>query len=86
MDNLTGSVFRSHQNKASSRSVTPGRYFMAINTYWTDLVKIKSKQHCMVMKVLSKQYNCVGKEIMNYSANQASLTSMLIAPMAIIYS
>jgi hypothetical protein len=26
-------------------SVTPGRYFMAINTNWTDLVKIKSKQH-----------------------------------------
>ena len=59
---------------------------MPINTNWTDLVKIKSKQIKLVMKILSKLLTCVGKEMINYSANQASLVSTLIAPMAIIYS
>ena len=36
-------------------SVIPGRYFMAIKyTNWTDLIKIKSKQIELVMKILSK--------------------------------
>ena len=55
MDNLTGSVFQISHEKGKI-SVILGRYFMAIKyTNWTDLVKIKSKQIKLVMKILSKQ-------------------------------
>jgi hypothetical protein len=64
-------------------SVTLGSYFMAINTNWTDLVKIKSKQHSGHENIVKTIELC--RQRNNKLFCQPDF-HILIAPMAIIYS